>query len=508
VRLRWAAVGYASGVTDAAETEPAPDPDPALAAEPAPEPAPEFAPAAEPAAFDFVIIGAGAAGEAAAQMALGRGSSVAVVERDLFGGSCAYWACMPSKALLHGAAIHARGGDFDWARASAFRDWVINRTDSELPDDSRHVRDVEENGGTAIRGTARLTGPGAVEVRENGGGMRQLTARHVILAVGSRSRIPDIDGLAEIDCWTNREATSTRELPRSLLVLGGGPTGVEMAQVFGRYGVPTTIVDSNDRLLSRDHRRNSAAIEEALRADGVTILTGVRAVRARAGRGRDGAHLFELSDGSRTEAHAVLLAIGRVYPLDELGLDTLGIDMSDDEPPTPDATLQIAPNVYLVGDPAGPEMHTHLAHYEGELAARIALGDEVVPDFRAIPRATYTEPETSSVGLMLEQAVEDGYDAFERSADLSDSAKGTVSESKGHATIVVDRDKQTLLGCFLAGPGASEAIHEAVLAVKLRVPLHVLADTLHAFPTTSRVLGNLFSEVARELAPPANDDPS
>ena len=492
--LGCCAVGYISAVTNPAQPQLAPSP--AVEAEPAPEPE----------AFDFVVVGAGAAGEAAAQMALGRAATVAVVERDLFGGSCAYWACMPSKALLHGAAIHARGGDFDWPRASAFRDWIINRTDSDLPDDSRHVRGVEEAGGVAMRGTARLTGPGQIEVRENAGAVRQLTARHVILAVGSSSRIPDIDGLADVEPWTNREATSTRELPLSLLVLGGGPTGVELAQVFARYGVPTTIVDSNERLLSRDHPRSSAAIEDALRADGVTIRTGLRAVRAFAGAGGDGAHLFELSDGSRAEGHAVLLAIGRVYPLDNLGLESVGVEVSDEHRPTPDASLQIAPNVYLVGDPAGPEMHTHLSHYQGELAARIALGDEVVPDFRAIPRATYTEPETASVGMTLEQAAEGGNDAIERSADLADSAKGSVSESKGHATVVVDRDTQTLLGCFIAGPGASEAIHEAVLAVKLRVPLHVLADTLHAFPTTSRVLGNLFVEVARELAPPADDD--
>jgi pyruvate/2-oxoglutarate dehydrogenase complex dihydrolipoamide dehydrogenase (E3) component len=457
--------------------------------------------------FDFVVVGAGAAGEAAAHLALDRGASVALVERDLFGGSCAYWACMPSKALLHGAAIHRTGGDFPWRRAAEFRDWMISRDPKTgRPDDSRHVTDIEEKGGVAIRGSARVRGHGEVEVIEReGNGTRLLTAHHIVLAVGSSSRIPPIEGLSDVPYWTNREATSTQDLPRSLLILGGGPTGVELAQVFGRYGVPTTIVDSNPRLLSRDHPRNSAAIEGALRRDGVNIRTGLRAQRAQAGAGTDGAHLFEMSDGSTAEGHAVLLAIGRSYPLPGLGLETLGLEVTDDGP-RPDATLQIAPEVYLVGDPAGPEMHTHLAHYEGEMAVRIALGDEVGPDFRAIPRATYTDPETASVGLTAEQATEQGLEVIERTADLAKTAKGQVAEAEGHVTVVVDAQRQTLIGAFIAGPGASETIHEAVLAVKLQVPMHILADTLHAFPTTARVLGTLFGELARDLAPSSEED--
>jgi pyruvate/2-oxoglutarate dehydrogenase complex dihydrolipoamide dehydrogenase (E3) component len=455
--------------------------------------------------FDFVVIGAGAAGEAATQLALGRGATVALVERDLFGGSCAYWACMPSKALLHAAAVHKAGGDYPWSKASDFRDWNINRTSGETPDDSSRVEAVEKKGGVAIRGTARLAGQGRVEVEEASGRVRSLAARHVILAVGSSSRVPDIPGLADVPYWTNRQATSARELPRSLLILGGGPTGVEMAQLYARYGVPTTIVDSNPRILARDHERNSAALQKALEADGVRVIVGARATRAAAG-GTDGAHQVALSDGSSVEGHALLLAIGRVYPLAGLGLETIGVELDGNGRLEPDVTLQIAPEVYLVGDPAGPEMHTHLAHYEGELAARIALGDEVAPDFRAIPRATYTDPETASVGLTVEQAIEQGVDAFERSLDLAESAKGYVSQSEGHVTVVVDRERQTLLGCFIAGPAASEAIHEAVLAIKLQVPLHILADTLHAFPTVARVLGTLFAQISTELMPSAAAD--
>lgn len=456
--------------------------------------------------FDFVVVGAGAAGEAAAHLALDRGASVAVVERELFGGSCTYWACVPSKALLHAAAVHRAGGDFPWPRATEFRDWNINRTDGEWPDDSGRKRAIDAKGGVTFRGTARLAGHGQVDVAPNDGAARlRLTARHVVLAVGSSSRVPEIPGLAELPYWTNRQATSARALPRSLLVLGGGPTGVEMAQVYARYGVPTTLVDSNERILARDHARTSMVLRGALEADGVRVIVGARATRALANGGADGAHLVTLSDGATVDGHALLLAIGRVYPLEGLGLETVGVDLAGGRS-VPDVTLQIAPDVYLVGDPAGPEMHTHLAHYEGELAARIALGDEVAPDFRAIPRATYTDPETSSVGLTVEQATEQGFDAIERSLDLAASAKGYVSQASGHVTVVVDRQRQTLLGCFMCGPGVSEAIHEAVLAIKLQVPLHILADTLHAFPTVSRVLGTLFGQVAGELTPPAEQD--
>ena len=153
----------------------------------------------------------------------------------------------------------------------------------------------------------------------------------------------------------------------------------------------------------------------------------------------------------------------------------------------------------MVGDPAGPELHTHLAHYQGEMAVRIARGEEVSPDYRAIPRALYTDPEAASVGLLLEGALEAGYDAFEATADLATTARGYTAEAEGHITIVVDRDSRTLLGAFIAGPGASELIHEAVLAIKLRVPLAELADTIHAFPTAARVMGSLFVQVHREL---------
>jgi pyruvate/2-oxoglutarate dehydrogenase complex dihydrolipoamide dehydrogenase (E3) component len=372
---------------------------------------------------------------------------------------------------------------------------MINREGRDYPDDTSHVKDLETAGAVVMPGTARLDGPGAVVVSHDAVDHR-LEAGAVILSVGSGSKIPDLPGLADVPYWTNREATSARELPESLLILGAGPTGVELAQAYARYGVPVTLVVPGERILPRDHPRTSAALAAALEHDGVLIRTGSRAIRAHASAGEKGRHRFDLDNGGSVEGAAVLLAIGRTLPLDELGLESIGVDVSSGRL-NPDDQLRIAPGVFVAGDPAGPEMHTHVSHYQGEMAARIALGEAVRPDHRAIPRATYTDPETASVGLLVGEATDRGIDAEELSQDLATTAKGYTSEAEGHVTIVVDRGTQTLIGAFIAGPAASEAIHEAVLAVKLRTPLLVLADTIHAFPTVARVMGTLFAQAAK-----------
>ncbi len=443
--------------------------------------------------YDLVVIGAGAAGEAAAHYARAKDASVAIVDRALFGGSCPFWACMPSKALLHGASVHHAGGDYPWSKASDFRDYMINRTDRDEPDDSGHVKSLEGAGATVIRGSAALDGPGRVRV-----GDRLLEAGAVILAVGSVSRMPDLPGLAEARPWTNVEGTSTRELPRSLAILGGGPTGVELAQAYARYGVPVALVHPRDRVHDREHPRSSRALGEALEAEGVTLRLGTRATAVRAGAGADGAHVVELDGRHPIEAHEIMVAIGRDIPLDGLGLETIGVEAKGGRVER-DERLRVAEGVYVAGDIAGPELHTHLGHYTGEAAARIALGEDYAPFFDAIPRATYTDPETASVGLLLEQARERGIDAAEYSVDIATSSKGYTTETGGHVTIVVDRDRRRLVGAFMAGLGVSEAIHECVLAIRADVPLGVLADTIHAFPTVARVLGTAFIEADRDL---------
>lgn len=239
----------------------------------------------------------------------------------------------------------------------------------------------------------------------------------------------------------------------------------------------------------------------ALERDGVTVRTGVRAVRARAGAGADGAHVIDLDDGSTAEGHAILLAVGRTFPIEDLGLEHYGIDTSGRTPFPRDGRLRIADGLWVIGDPAGPELHTHQGHYQGELAVRMALGENVRPDYRALPRATYTDPEAASVGLTLDEAKAVGLDAFELVADFAKSSKGYTIQAKfGHVTIVVDRATRELVGAAMATPDASAAIHECVVAIKAHLTIDVLAETIHAFPSTSRIFNGLFADARRELA--------
>jgi pyruvate/2-oxoglutarate dehydrogenase complex dihydrolipoamide dehydrogenase (E3) component len=458
------------------------------------------------ATYDFIIIGAGPAGEAAAHKARELGASVAIADRRWFGGSCPHIGCLPSKALLHGAAEHrADPVAYPWSRASAHRDFMVNRApDAAEPDDAGHVGALEAAGAVVRRGDARITGRGRVRVTE-GDSTHDLTGTHVVVAVGSRSRVPPLEGIETVPTWTNEDATLARELPRSLLVLGGGPTGCELAQVYSRFGVPTTIIQSGARLAPTDHPRNSAVLRATLEADGVTVQTGVRAIRARAGVGRDGSHVIDLDDGTSAEGHAVLLAVGRAFPIDDLGLEHYGLDPTARVPFPRDGRLRVADGLFVAGDPAGPELHTHQAHYQGELAVRMALGEAVRPDYRALPRSTYTDPEASSVGRTLDEAREAGVDAFELVADFATSTRGYgIEATLGHVTIVVDRATRELVGAAMACPDASAAIHECVLAIKARISIDVLAETIHAFPSTSRILNGLFADARRELDRPGS----
>ncbi|MBA3552721.1 MAG: NAD(P)/FAD-dependent oxidoreductase [Actinobacteria bacterium] len=457
--------------------------------------------------YDLVVVGAGAAGEAAGSAARELGARVATVERDLVGGECAFWACMPSKTLLDAARWRAMGADYPWERASERRDWMISREGIPYPDDGGHARGAEEGEGELVRGEARIVGPGRVEVRlVDGGSPRKLEARALVIATGSVPLIPPIDGLREAGFWTNREATSLRELPSSIVVLGGGPVGVEMAQVYVRFGVRTVLVEGHDRILPRDHPRSSAAVAAQLRDEGLDIRTGVRATGvAKGGAGRT----VRLSDGATLEASVVLVAVGR-RPADlrAIGIEEAGVRLDERGASSPDESLRIGEGVFVAGDAAGGLQFTHVADYEGRIAARAALGTPSRADLSAVPRTTFTDPETGAVGLTVEEASSKGIDAFEVTADFATSARGFTLErvgggpkegAPGHITAVVDRDRGILCGAFAACPGASELISEAVLAIKQGIPVSVLADTIRAFPTGARVFGNVMGDAARRL---------
>jgi len=450
--------------------------------------------------YDVIVIGAGAGGEAAGNLGGELGGRVAVVERDLVGGECGFWACMPSKSLLDTAARHAAGTKgFDWQHASDRRDYMISREGIDYPNDAGHVAALESAGAEVIRGEARIVGKGRVEVRLNGGGApRTLEASNLIVSSGSVPFVPPLEGLEEAGYWTNREATALRDLPSSIVVLGGGPIGVELAQVYIRFGVKTVLVESNDRLLPRDHPLSSEHVERQLREERLDIRTGVKAMRVRTG---GAGRIVELSDGSSVEGAELLVAVGRrPSDLRAMGIEEAGVELDERGGAKPDDRMRVADGVFVAGDAAGGLQFTHIADYEGRVAVRTALGQDARSDLSAVPRCTYCDPEVGAVGMTVPEAQAAGIDAFEVTQDFAVTARGyTIEGSHGHITAVVDRERKVLAGAFAACPGAAELIHEAVLAIKVGVPLDVLADTIHGFPTASRVFGNVVADALKEL---------
>ena len=445
--------------------------------------------------LDVVVIGGGAAGEAAGFLLPELGGRAALVERDLLGGQCPFWACMPSKTLLASAAIRACDATYEWTRASERRDWMISREGIPYPDDSGHIRSMEDAGTRVFKSEARIVGPGTVEVK----GAETLRTRSIIVAAGSTPFIPPIDGIDATPHWTSPDATSTRDLPSSLVILGGGVVAVELAQVFLRFGVPVTLVERGSRLLAREHPLTSKHLTDQLVEEGLTLRTGVSTTSvAVGGPGR----VVTLSDGSTAEGAELLVAVGR-RPADlrALGVEEAGVTLDDRGAATPDDQLRIGDGVFVAGDAAGGLQFTHVADYEGRATARAAMGSDRVADLRVVPRAIFTDPEAGSVGMTVEEAREAGVDAFEVSQDFASSGKGeTIEGARGHLTAVVDRERRVLVGAFAVCPGAGELVHEATLAMKLDAPLSVLTDTIRAFPTAAGVLGGVFQQAEKELA--------
>ncbi|MEX2275343.1 MAG: NAD(P)/FAD-dependent oxidoreductase [Actinomycetota bacterium] len=445
---------------------------------------------------DVVVIGGGSAGESAATAANEAGASVAVVERELLGGECPFWACMPSKTLLDAAHRRALGSDYPWKRASDRRDWMISREGTDRQDDSGHARNFADLGIELVRGPARVVGPGRIEVVVPDGPPRTLEGRSLIVATGSRNVVPPLEGLSDSGYWTSREATTTRELPSSLVVLGGGPIGVELAQVFARFGSKVTLVEASDRILSRDHPLTSKAVGAQLAEDGVQLRLGVRAQKVESGgAGRK----VSLSDGVVVEGAELLVAVGRRGDdLGALGLEETGARLTDGGSADPDERMAIGNAVFVAGDCAGGPQFTHLAYYEGRIAGRNAAGRPCTADLSSVPRATFTDPDAGAVGKTVEEAQQEGIDVFEVTVDFTTTARGQATEgSRGHVSVVVDRERKVPVGVFAAAPGASEFTGEAVIALKLEIPIPVLADAIHAFPTGSRALGTAF-ELANE----------
>jgi pyruvate/2-oxoglutarate dehydrogenase complex dihydrolipoamide dehydrogenase (E3) component len=447
-----------------------------------------------------VCLGGGVAGEAIAGGLQGSGLTLVVIERELVGGECPYWGCIPSKTLL-------RSGE-TLTEAERARDLAASRVDWELDfpkiskrtlwmardlDDTRPAAALEATGAKLVRGEGKLIDPHTVEV----GSDSFVAKRSVVIANGSTASIPPIPGLEAINYWTNRHAAVPRELPISLAVLGGGAIGLELGQAFARFGAKVTVVEAGPRFLGLEEPEASAALGPHLEADGITLMAGDPCV------GIDTAPagvLVRLKSGFTIEAEKLLVATGRRPNFEawqESGVSRTERGWLKVDP----ATLEAAPGIYGAGDVTGIGGFTHLAYYHGQVVARRIRGEDARADHTAVPRVTFTDPEVASVGLSEAQARERGLDVVIATADTAETARGYIHDFHGGMMkLVGDRKRGVLLGATLVSPRAGEILGELVLAVKAGTPLRLLADVIHPFPAFNRVLGASLSELASKLA--------
>lgn len=449
---------------------------------------------------DVVVVGLGPGGETVAGLLGQAGVDVVGVEDRLVGGECPFYGCVPSKIMLAEARRLAEAGRVGQGcgQADVVPDFtrVARRIREEAThdwDDAEFVERLTDNGARLVRGRGRLVGERTVEVALHGGGTRTLRARvGVVLATGTEPAVPPVDGLAQTPYWTNQEVVRATEAPASMVVMGGGPIGAELAQAFARFGTEVTLVEGADRLLSGEEPEAGPLLRAALEADGVDVRLGAHV----AGVGHDGeAFTVCTDDGRRVRAERLLVATGRRTRVD-VGLEAAGVEVPESGLLATDERMRVdgAAGLWAVGDLTGEGAYTHVATVQARVAVRALLGqDGPWADHHAVPRVTYTDPEVAGVGLTEEQARERGLDVAVATGDLG--ARGWLERTDGVVKLVADRARGVLVGGTVVGPGAGEVLAMLVVAVQHRIPVADLTRTVFAYPTWHRAVETVLHDL-------------